>query len=149
MIRAARPAAAQESDARGRGSPLLPPGPRSRAALGLTAAAALGRFELQGAPTAAPFNIRRARRAIAALPARCGGASRRARRADCRTTDVHHSHDPFFRERVPWRLGMVRWMRDRRWSRICTAAARPAPARVRLDARLDKAGQGVLAGVSS
>ena len=48
--------------------PTLPPGQRGRVALGMTAAAAEGRFELQVATTAAPCSTRRARPATAACP---------------------------------------------------------------------------------
>src|SRR5262245_63905393 len=63
-------------------------------------------------------------------------------------TVLHHSNDLFFRERLPWRLGlvkldagptlMVHLHRD-----VSLPAARGAT-RVRVAARLDRAGQAVL-----
>lgn len=124
--------------------PLLPPGARSRAALGLTAAAALGRFELQ-------------------VCARCGTVQYPAREACQRClsgelewreqsglgeliseTIVYHSHDAFFRERVPWRLGLVRLDAGPTLVVHLHAGCAAAPTRVRVGARLDKSGQGVL-----
>src|SRR5712671_6601753 len=101
--------------------PLLPPGVRSRAALGLTAAAALGRFELQvcGDCGAVQYPPRE-------MCHRCLTGTLRWREQSgtgelIAETTVHHSNDVYFRERVPWRLGLVR-----------------------VGARLDKSGQGVL-----
>jgi NAD(P)-dependent dehydrogenase (short-subunit alcohol dehydrogenase family)/uncharacterized OB-fold protein len=124
--------------------PLLPPWARSRAALGLTAAAALGRFELQ-------------------VCAHCGAVQYPPREACHRclsdelrwreqsgsgelisSTTVHHSHDLFFRERVPWRLGLVHLDAGPTVVAHLHAGCPPAPCRVRVDARLDKSGQGVL-----
>ena len=88
--------------------PALPPAPRSREAQGLTAVAAEGRFALQ----------------------RCGDCGRiqyppRQLCGECLSgalawrdvseggtllagTTLHHSNDVYFRERLPWRLGLVR-----------------------------------------
>lgn len=124
--------------------PLLPPWPRSRAALGLTAAAALGRFELQtcAACGAVQYPPREACH-------RCLGSELQWRIQDgagelIAQTTVHHSHDPFFRERVPWRLGMVRLDCGPTVVAHLHGGCCAAPARVRVGARLDKAGQGVL-----
>lgn len=123
--------------------PLLPPRARSRAALGLSCAAAEGRFMLQ-------------------VCAECGAVQYPPRDA-CRTclatalvwrdmppggellalTAIHASPDPYFRERLPWRAGIVRL--DAGVPVIAHVhgdAARGA--RVRVVARLDRAGQGVL-----
>jgi len=124
--------------------PLLPPGARSRAALGLTAAAALGRFELQvceecGAVQYPPREI-----------CHCclSGALRWREQSGLgellSTTVLHHSHDPFFRERVPWRLGLVRLDAGPTVVAHLHSGCRPVPSRVRVGVRLDKSGQGVL-----
>jgi NAD(P)-dependent dehydrogenase (short-subunit alcohol dehydrogenase family)/uncharacterized OB-fold protein len=124
--------------------PLLPPAGRSRAALGLTAAATLGRFELQ-------------------VCAECGTVQYPAREVCHRclsdalhwreqsgsgellsATVVRHSHEPFFRERVPWRLGLVRLDAGPSVVAHLHSGCGPAPCRVRVGARLDKSGQGVL-----
>ncbi len=124
--------------------PLLPPGGRSRAALGLTAAATLGRFELQvcaecGAVQYPPREVCH----------RCLSGALRWREQSglgelLSATVVHHSHDPFFRERVPWRLGLVRLDAGPSVVAHLHSGCGPAPARVRVGARLDKSGQGVL-----
>lgn len=125
-------------------SPLLPPWPRSRAALGLTAAATLGRFELQRC-------------------ADCGAVQYPPREAchNCLGTDlpwrpqegggeliaettIHHSNDSFFRERLPWRLGMIKLDVGPTVVAHLHGGCAPAPARVVVDVRLDKASQGVL-----
>jgi NAD(P)-dependent dehydrogenase (short-subunit alcohol dehydrogenase family)/uncharacterized OB-fold protein len=124
--------------------PLLPPGARSRAALGLTAAATLGRFELQvcgdcGAVQYPPREVCH----------RCLSGALRWREQSglgelLSATVVHHSHDPFFRERVPWRLGLVRLDVGPSVVAHLHCGCGPAPGRVRVGARLDKSGQGVL-----
>jgi NAD(P)-dependent dehydrogenase (short-subunit alcohol dehydrogenase family)/uncharacterized OB-fold protein len=124
--------------------PLLPPGGRSRAALGLTAAAAIGRFELQvcaecGAVQYPPSEVCR----------RCLVGALRWREQSglgelLSETAVHVSHDPFFRERVPWRLGLVRLDAGPTAVVHLHSGCEPPPSRVRVGARLDKSGQGVL-----
>jgi NAD(P)-dependent dehydrogenase (short-subunit alcohol dehydrogenase family) len=59
-------------------------------------------------------------------------------------TVVHHSHDPFFSERLPWRLGLVRLDAGPSVLVHLHSACGPPPERIRVSARLDKAGQGVL-----
>ena len=57
---------------------------------------------------------------------------------------MHHSHDLFFRERVPWRLGLVRLDAGPTVVAHLHGGCAPPPSRVRVGARLDKSGQGVL-----
>ena len=59
-------------------------------------------------------------------------------------TWVHHSNDLFFRERVPWRLGLVRLDAGPTAVVHLHGGCAPAPCRVRVGARLDKSDQGVL-----
>jgi NAD(P)-dependent dehydrogenase (short-subunit alcohol dehydrogenase family)/uncharacterized OB-fold protein len=124
--------------------PLLPPSSRSRAALGLTAAAALGRFELQvcrGCGSVQYPSREVCHRCLSdALHWRAQSGSGEL----ISTTTVHLSQDPFFRERVPWRLGMVRLDVGPTVIVHLHAGCAPAPSRVRVGARLDKSGQGVL-----
>jgi NAD(P)-dependent dehydrogenase (short-subunit alcohol dehydrogenase family)/uncharacterized OB-fold protein len=124
--------------------PLLPPGGRSRAALGLTAAAALGRFKLQvcGACGAVQYPPREACH-------QCLSGTLRWRNQSgtgelIAQTTVHHSNDLYFRERLPWRLGLVRLDAGPTAVVHLHAGCAPAPSRVRVGARLDKSGQGVL-----
>jgi len=119
---------------------------RSRIALGMTAAAAEGRFELQQC-------------------ARCGAVQYPPREACHRClsdklpwreqpdggelisqTLLLHSHDLFFRERVPWRLGMVRLDSGPTVVVHLHGDVGPPPQRVRIGARLDRAGMAVLVG---
>ena len=125
-------------------SPLLPPGVRSRAALGLTAAAALGRFELQvcGDCGAVQYPPRE-------MCHRCLTGTLRWREQSgtgelIAETTVHHSNDLYFRERVPWRLGLVQLDAGPTAVVHLHGGCAPAPSRVRVGARLDKSGQGVL-----
>lgn len=123
--------------------PTQPPAGRSREALGLTAMAAQGRFALQVCAACG----------VVQYPPRqlCGGCLA----DDLQWRDVpdtgrvlaetvlRHSNDLFFRERLPWRLGMVQ-----------LDCGPPAVAhlaedcvqggQVRLALRLDRAGQAVL-----
>jgi len=124
--------------------PTLPPAARSRIALGLTAAAAEGRFSLQ-------------------LCSDCGTAQYPPREAcgSCLSiklkwqpndgigeliadTVLHHSNDLFFRERLPWRLGLVKLAAGPAVVAHLHAGVGAAPARVHVSARLDRAGQAVI-----
>ena len=124
--------------------PLLPPGARSRVALGLTAAAAEGRFDLQEC-------------------AQCGTVQYPPRDAcrQCLSVDLHwqgqdglgellavtqlrHSNDLFFRERLPWRLGLVKLNNGPTLVVHLHGDVQAPPTTVRVGARLDRAGQAVL-----
>ena len=86
--------------------PALPPTQRSRVALGLTSAAAVGRFELQVCEDCGAVNIRREE----AFHKCCVRLRWTVQSGDGRLlaeTTLFHSHSEFFRERLPWRLGMV------------------------------------------
>ena len=121
-----------------------PPGVRSRAALGLTAAAALGRFELQvcRACGAVQYPAREAcHRCLSSFldwKLQSGGGELLSQ------TRLLHSHDDFFRGRVPIRLGLVRLEGGPAAVLYLHSSVEGAPARVRVEVRLDRAGQGVL-----
>ena len=129
--------------------PVLPPWPRSRVALGMTAAAAEGRFELQecAACGAVQYPPREAcHRCLSdRLPWRVqhGGGELVSQ------TLLRHSHDLFFRERLPWRLGLVRLDCGPTVVVHLHGDAAPPPARVRVGARLDRADMAVLVGFPS
>jgi NAD(P)-dependent dehydrogenase (short-subunit alcohol dehydrogenase family)/uncharacterized OB-fold protein len=148
----------------------LPPWARGRTALGMTAAAAEGRFELQ---------VCQRCRAVQYPPRdachRCLSPQLKWTVQDgagelISETVLHHSNDPFYRERLPWRLGLVRLdagptvivhlhgdvpspFAD---PTVAAAAPRDADAdaakagraavRVHVGARLDRAGAAVLIG---
>jgi len=122
----------------------LPPAARGRTALALTAAAAEGRFELQ-------------------VCSDCGTVQYPPRDACCRClsdalrwraqsgegellslTTLHHSNDLFFRERLPWRLGLVRLAAGPTAMVHVHGDVGAPPQRVRVGARLDRTGQAVL-----
>lgn len=127
----------------------LPPAARSRVALGLTAAAARGCFELQRCEDCAAV-VYPPREACP----RCASTRLRWREQGgvgtlLGCTTLHHSNDLFFRERLPWRLGLVQL--DTGPTVVAhlhgdVRAARPGESapRVRVHARLDRAGQAVL-----
>jgi NAD(P)-dependent dehydrogenase (short-subunit alcohol dehydrogenase family)/uncharacterized OB-fold protein len=125
---------------------VLPPWLRSRVALGLTAAAAEGRFALQVCERCEttqypPSEVCRA----------CLSESLRWRDQDgagelISQTLLRHSHDLYFRERVPWRLGMVKLDAGPTVVVHLHGDVAEPPARVRVGARLDKAGMAVLVG---
>jgi len=123
--------------------PTLPPAGRSREALGLTAMAAQGRFALQvcaecGAVQYPPRQL-------------CGACLADALEwrdvADTgmllAETVLRHSNDLFFRERLPWRLGMVQLdCGPSVVAHLAEDCEQGAP--VRLALRLDRAGQAVM-----
>jgi NAD(P)-dependent dehydrogenase (short-subunit alcohol dehydrogenase family)/uncharacterized OB-fold protein len=124
--------------------PTLPPAGRSRAALGLTAAAAEGRFALQVCADCAAVQYP-PREACH----RCLSVALKWRAQDgagtlLATTTLHHSNDLFFRERLPWRLGMVRLDAGPTVVAHLHADVAAPPGRVTVGARLDRAGQAVL-----
>jgi len=122
--------------------PTLPPAARSRVALGLTAAAAMGRFELQQCkdcgtvqypPREACQNCLSAKLHWKNLP---DGGELLAR------TVLHHSNDLFFRERLPWSLGLVKLDCG---PTVVAHLHESVEKKVRVRAMLDRAGQAVLA----
>jgi NAD(P)-dependent dehydrogenase (short-subunit alcohol dehydrogenase family)/uncharacterized OB-fold protein len=127
--------------------PTLPPWTRSRVALGMTAAAAEGRLALQRC-------------------AGCGAVQYPPREAchQCLGIDLPwtpmdgsgelisqttllHSHDLYFRERVPWRLGMVKLDVGPTVVVHLHGDVIAPPQRIRVAARLDRAGMAVLVGL--
>ena len=124
--------------------PTLPPGARSRVALGLTAAATLGRFELQTCRDCGAVQYPPREACHACLSDRLVWKLQDGAGALLATTALHHSHDLFFRERLPWRLGMVRLDSGPTVVAHLHGDVHEAPSRVRVSARLDKSGQAVL-----
>jgi NAD(P)-dependent dehydrogenase (short-subunit alcohol dehydrogenase family)/uncharacterized OB-fold protein len=122
--------------------PTLPPAARSRIALGLTAAAAMGRFELQQCkdcgmvqypPREACQKCLSVKLIWKNLP---DGGELLAR------TVLHHSNDLFFRERLPWRLGLVKLDCG---PTVVAHLHESVDRKVKVRAMLDRAGQAVLA----
>ena len=122
----------------------LPPAGRSRVALGLTAAAAMGRFELQRCDDCGTVSYPPRE----ACP-RCASVRLRWQAQDGKgsllsSTMLHHSNDLFFRERLPWPLGLVQLDAGPTLMVHMHAGVGAPPQRVQVGARLDRAGQAVL-----
>jgi NAD(P)-dependent dehydrogenase (short-subunit alcohol dehydrogenase family)/uncharacterized OB-fold protein len=124
--------------------PMLPPWARSRAALGLTAAAALGRFELQVCGNCGAVQYPPREACHQCLSGTLQWREQSGSGELIAETTVHHSNDLYFRQRLPWRLGLVRLDAGPTAVVHLHGGCSPAPSRVRVGARLDKSGQGVL-----
>ena len=122
----------------------LPPWARSRVAMGLTVAAAEGRFALQVCAEcgAVQYPPREACHACvsALLPWRHQSGEGRLVAA----TTLHHSNDLFFRERLPWRLGLIHLDSGPSLMVHLHGDVQRPGQRVRVTARLDRAGRAVV-----
>jgi NAD(P)-dependent dehydrogenase (short-subunit alcohol dehydrogenase family)/uncharacterized OB-fold protein len=127
--------------------PTLPPAARSRVALGLTAAAALGRFELQQCSDCGTVQYPPREACQHCLSIRLKWKEQPRQGELLAATVLHHSNDLFFRERLPWRLGLVKLECGPTLVAHLHADVPDAPARLRVAARLDRAGQAVLVGL--
>ena len=87
--------------------PLLPQGVRSRTALGLTAAAAEGRFRLQVCDECAAVIYPPRDACPRCLSARLPFKDVDNRGTLLAETTIRTSTDVYFRERMPWRIGTV------------------------------------------
>jgi NAD(P)-dependent dehydrogenase (short-subunit alcohol dehydrogenase family)/uncharacterized OB-fold protein len=124
--------------------PTLPPAARSRVALGLTAAAALGRFELQQCVDCGTVQYPPREACQKCLSVKLEWKSESGTGELLAATVLHHSNDLFFRERLPWRLGLIRLESGPTVVAHLHGDVPAAPAPVRVAARLDRAGQAVL-----
>lgn len=122
----------------------LPPGARGRVALGLTAAAAEGRFELQTCADCASVQYPPREVCHQCLSPHLQWRTQSGEGALLGSTTLHHSNDLFFRERLPWRLGLVHLDAGPTVMTHLHGDVGEAPQRVRVGARLDRAGQAVL-----
>jgi len=124
----------------------LPPGARGRVALGLTAAAAEGRFELQTCEDCGTVQYPPREVCHKCLSAALRWRAQGGEGELLGSTTLHHSNDLFFRERLPWRLGLVHLDAGPTLMVHLHGEVGEAPSRVRVGARLDRAGQAVLIG---
>lgn len=124
----------------------LPPWARGRVALGMTAAAAEGRFELQVCEACGTLQYPPRAACHKCLSGRLTWREQSGGGELLTETTLHHSNDLFFRERLPWRLGFVRLDAGPTLMVHVHGDVGPAPQRVRVGARLDRAGQAVLIG---
>jgi len=125
-------------------APNQPPGGRSRVALGMTAAAALGRFELQVCRDCGAVQYPPREACHKCLSVRLRWQEQADGGELISSTVLRHSNDLFFRERLPWRLGMVRLDAGPTIVVHLHADCPEPPGRVRIRAGLDRAGQAVL-----
>jgi NAD(P)-dependent dehydrogenase (short-subunit alcohol dehydrogenase family)/uncharacterized OB-fold protein len=124
----------------------LPPGSRGRVALGMTAAAAEGRFELQTCKDCGTVQYPPREACHKCLSPRLNWREQTGEGELISTTTLYHSNDLFFRERLPWRLGLVHLHTGPTLMVHLHGEVGDAPSRVRVGARLDRAGQAVLIG---
>jgi len=124
----------------------LPPWARGRTALGMTAAAAEGRFELQVCQACRAVQYPPRDACHRCLSPRLRWTAQEGLGGLLSETVLHHSNDPFYRERLPWRLGLVRLDAGPTVIVHLHGDVPAPPARVRVGARLDRAGAAVLIG---
>ena len=125
-------------------APTLPPDRRSRVALGLVRGAALGNLELQCCAACGAVQYPPREACVRCLSAELEWTVMSGRGELVSETTLHHSQELFFRERVPWRLGLVRLAEGVSLVAHLDARCGPAPSAVTVQAALDRAGQAVL-----
>jgi short-subunit dehydrogenase/uncharacterized OB-fold protein len=126
-------------------SPTLPPAGRSRVALGLTAFAAQGRLALQVCRDCGTVHYPPQETCRKCLSLRLDWRPQDGAGELVSDTVLRHSNELYFRTRVPLRLGSVRLDAGPTAIAFVHEACPAPPARVRLHAALDRAGQAVLA----
>jgi uncharacterized OB-fold protein len=122
----------------------LPPSARSRIVAGLTAAAARGRFELQVCQHCGATQYPPREACHQCLSVALEWKLQSGRGELLSQTTLFHSHHEFFRERLPWRLGIIKLDCGAIVIAHLCADVQDAPSRVRVDVRLDKTGQAAL-----
>lgn len=124
----------------------LPPWARGRVALGMTAAAAEGRFALQVCKDCGALQYPPREACHRCLSPQLHWREQGGAGTLLALTTLHHSNDLFFRERLPWRLGLVQLDGGPSLIVHLHGEVGEAPTRVKVGARLDRAGQAVLIG---
>jgi NAD(P)-dependent dehydrogenase (short-subunit alcohol dehydrogenase family)/uncharacterized OB-fold protein len=123
--------------------PLLPPSARSRTAHGLTLAAAEGRFAIQRCSECEAFTYPPRDACPECLSHRLVFTDAPDGGTLVSATTIHISSDSYFRERMPWRTGIVRLdCGPRAIAHLHGACVECQP--VRLSLQLDRSGQPVL-----
>lgn len=126
---------------------MLPPASRSRIGLRLTAAAALGRFELQCCARCAAVQYPPREACHRCVSTQLVWTLQSGEGELISQTTLHHSHDGYYRQRLPWRLGMVRLECGPTVIAHLHGEVAAPPASVRVRVCLDKAGQAALIAV--
>jgi NAD(P)-dependent dehydrogenase (short-subunit alcohol dehydrogenase family)/uncharacterized OB-fold protein len=124
--------------------PTLPPASRSRVALGLTAAAARGHLELQVCRDCATVQYPPREACRVCLASRLDWRAQDGGGELVSDTLLHHSNELFYRERMPWRLGMIKLDCGPVVVAHLHGDCAPAPSRVHVHANIDRAGQAAL-----
>ena len=124
----------------------LPPWARGRVALGMTAAAAEGRFEQQQCQDCGAIQYPPREACHRCVSPRLRWTPQPGEGTLLALTTLHHSNDLFFRERLPWRLGLVQLDTGPSVIVHLHGEVGDAPTRVQVGARLDRDGQAVLIG---
>ena len=127
--------------------PTLPPSSRSRVALGLTAAAARGRLALQVCLDCVAVQYPPREVCCACMSHSLVWRPQDGRGELLTETVLRNAQELFFRERLPWRVGIVRLDAGVNVIAYIHAAVGAAPCRVRVGAALDRAGQAALVAV--
>ena len=125
-------------------APTLPPDRRSRVALGLVRGAALGRLELQRCAACSAIQYPPREACVRCLSQELEWTLMSGEGELVSETTLHHSQELFFRERTPWRLGLVRLAEGVSLVVHLDARCGPAPSPVTVEAVLDRAGQAAL-----
>ena len=143
MTRPNQTTEAQESDLQDPRAD-LPPDRRSRVALGLVRGAALGRLELQRCAGCGAIQYPPREACVRCLSEELEWTLMSGEGELVSETTLHHSQELFFRERTPWRLGLVRLAEGVSLVVHLDARCGPAPSPVTVEATLDRAGQAAL-----
>ena len=125
----------------------LPPAARGRVALGLTAAAAQGKFALQVCDACAAVQYPPREACLQCLSPRLTWRAQTGEGTLLAATTLRHSNDLYFRDRLPWRIGTVALDAGPTVIAHLHGDVGDAPQRVRVGARLDRSGQAVLVGL--
>jgi NAD(P)-dependent dehydrogenase (short-subunit alcohol dehydrogenase family) len=124
--------------------PSMPPANRSRVALRLTAAAAVGRFELQQCQRCAAVQYPPREACHRCLSVDLQWVLQPGTGQLISETTLFHSHEPYFRQRLPWRIGLVKLDAGPIVVAHLHRSVPAAPAAVLVTVRLDKAGHAAL-----
>ena len=127
-----------------RALPSMPPASRSRVALRLTAAAAVGRLELQRCTRCLAVQYPPREACHRCLSVQLKWVLQPGLGQLISETTLFHSHEQYFRERLPWRIGLVKLDVGPVVVAHLHRSVPAAPAAVLLTARLDEAGQAAL-----
>ena len=125
-------------------APTLPPERRSRVALGLVRAAAEGNLELQRCAACGAVQYPPREACVRCLSTELEWTAVSGQGELVSETTLRHSQELFFRERAPWRLGLVRLAEGVTVVAHLDSRCGEAPCGVTVGTALDRAGQAVL-----